>query len=151
MSEETSNGKVKKSKNRRILIIFGGCLFFCVACAVCSIVSFIIGADDVTIEGEVTTAKGTFSIPGTAYMDGRDLESTPRITIMNITVWASAGRRLAKDCTLSHGERVELLSASQSRSEGRYYLEVRGQTCEGWVSEPFVSPIYHSPEGQRVQ
>lgn len=140
-------------RDTKVLIaLLGGFSFMCAVCVACFAIALVLGADtDTTSEGEITTDKGTFVIPGTAYMDGRDLEALEPLTIMNITVWASDGRRLAKDCTLPHGEEVELLSASRNSSEGRYYLEVRGESCEGWVSEPFVSPEYHAPVGEKLQ
>lgn len=137
----------------KVLIgLFLGLSFLCAGCVACLAIALVLGADAaVTTDGEITTERGTLVIPGAAYMDGRDLEAPAPLTIMNITVWASAGRRLVKDCTLAHGEEVELLSASRNSSEDRYYLEVRGKLCEGWVSEPFVSPEHHAPVGERVQ
>jgi len=33
--------------------------------------------------------------------------------------------------------------------EARYYFKVRVGSCEGWVSEPFVSAEYHEPVGDQ--
>jgi len=86
----------------------------------------------------VTTAKGTFSIPGTATLDGRDPETSEAVTIMSINIWDGVpGHRVV--CKLDHGDQVDLLAAQWSEEEGRTYFQVRGGVCEGWISESFLS------------
>jgi hypothetical protein len=94
----------------------------------------------------VTTSKGSFTIPGTAYLDGRDLEAVPPLTVMNINIWDGVPRQQVV-CVLRHGTSVEVLEATSHEAEDRYYFRVRSGSCEGWVSEPFLSTEYYAPEG----
>ena len=41
----------------------------------------------------IRTSKGTFTVPGKAFADGRDPEATPRLTVMRINVWDGIPRR----------------------------------------------------------
>jgi len=80
----------------------------------------------------VKTSKGTFTVPGIAYADGRDLEAQPPLTVMKINAWEST-KRLMKLCEVPHGREVALLAAEEVKSEERYYFKVR------WVPEVFLS------------
>jgi hypothetical protein len=97
----------------------------------------------------ITTSKGDFSVPGTAFMDGRDLEAEPPLTIMNINIWNAAHRQRVV-CRLQHGTNVEVLDATLYSEEGRYYFQVRSGSCEGWVPESFLSPEYQAPVGDQI-
>lgn len=98
---------------------------------------------------QVTASNGTFTIPGTAYMDGRDIEAKPPLTLMNINIWDGVQRGRAI-CTLRHGTNVNLLDAKWSSEESRYYFQVQSNSCKGWVPEWFVNTIYQPPVGDRV-
>lgn len=102
----------------------------------------------VTIQ-TISTSKGQFSVPGTAYMDGRDEEASPPLTLMNINIWNGVPRQQVT-CKLPHGKKVDLANVQYSDSEGRYYFRVHSGSCEGWVSEPFLSPSYVEPTGDRI-
>lgn len=97
----------------------------------------------------ISTSKGQFSVPGTAYMDGRDEEASPPLTLMSINIWGGVPRQQVA-CKLSHGKKVDLVNVQYSDSEGRYYFRVQSGSCEGWVSEPFLSPSYVEPTGDRI-
>jgi hypothetical protein len=86
----------------------------------------------------VKTEKGVFSVPGTAFMDGRDLEASPPLTVMAISVWETTSRR-ARSCTLPHGAPVSLARWERVASEDRIYFRVVTEKCEGWVPEVFLS------------
>lgn len=86
----------------------------------------------------VTTARGTFSIPGTATLDGRNPETSEAVTIMSINIWDGVPRHRVV-CKLDHGAQVDLLAAQWSDEESRTYFQVRSGVCEGWVSESFLS------------
>jgi len=96
----------------------------------------------------VTTSKGNFVVPGTAYMDGRDLQASPPLTVMNINVWEGVPRQ-NRVCSLQHGTKVELLEAQFYSGEQRYYFRVQSGYCEGWVPESFVSNKRHRAVGDR--
>src|SRR4051812_2119633 len=75
------------------------------------------------------TEKGVFTVPGTAFIDGRDLEATPPLTVMSVSVWDSAKRR-SRVCSLPHGASVSLAQAERVVSEDRYYFRVVTKVCE---------------------
>lgn len=97
----------------------------------------------------VATAKGSIEVPGTAFLDGRDPEASPPGTVMSINIWDGVPR-LKVVCRLSHGVSVNVVDAGYYAEEDRCYFRVRKGTCEGWVSEPFVSPEYHPPIGDAL-
>jgi hypothetical protein len=43
----------------------------------------------------IATAKGTFEVPGIAFVDGQDPDATPPLTVMRINVWDAVPRRQA--------------------------------------------------------
>ena len=97
----------------------------------------------------IVTSKGSFSVPGTAFMDGRDPEASPPLTVMCINIWDAVPRQRVV-CKLQHGNKVEVLGAKMHNEENRYYFRIRRGPCEGWVSEPFVSPEDHEPVGDQL-
>jgi hypothetical protein len=86
----------------------------------------------------IKTEKGTFAVPGTAFIDGRDLEASPPLTVMSVSVWEST-RRLSRLCSLPHGASVSLAQVERVQAEERYYFRVVTKACEGWVPEVFLS------------
>lgn len=98
----------------------------------------------------ITTSKGSFNLPGNAFLDGRDVDATPPLTIMTINVWDSVPRSRVV-CKLEHGTSIQLLDARLLSSENRYYFEVRSGSCTGWVPETFLSTQYEEPIGDRMQ
>jgi hypothetical protein len=97
----------------------------------------------------ISTSKGQFGVPGTAHMDGRDEEASPPLTLMNINIWSGVPRQQVT-CKLPHGEKVDLVNVQYSDSEGRYYFKVQSESCQGWVSEPFLSPSFVELTGDRI-
>jgi len=97
----------------------------------------------------IETDKGTLTVPGNAFMDGRDLEAADPVTVITINIWDKPQRSQVV-CTLAHGTEVELLEAEKPTGESRYYIKVKSGTCEGWVSEPFVGSEYHEPIGDQL-
>ena len=96
---------------------------------------------------EIETDDGIITVPGSAYMDGRDLEADPPVTVMNIDVWDSPQQSEAV-CQMEHGTPVEVL-ALENLADHREYIQVRSSDCEGWVPLSFVSPKQHEPEGEQ--
>jgi hypothetical protein len=92
----------------------------------------------------IKTEKGEFQVPGRAYLDGRDLEAQPPVTVMNIRVWQSPFRTHAI-CTAEHATQVDLLEVQRSAEEKRYYFRVRAPKCEGWVPETSLSTKKNAP------
>lgn len=98
----------------------------------------------------ITTDEGEeIPVPGNAFMDGRDLEAKPALTVMTINIWDQVPRQQAV-CKLQHGDSVQILDAKHYASENRYYFKVRKGLCEGWLSEPFLSAEQHEPVGDKM-
>lgn len=99
--------------------------------------------------GVVETTRGTFTIPGQAWTDGRDLEATPPLTVESINVWDAALRSTVV-CRVQHGQQVETLAAERNNAEGRWYLKIRRGSCEGWLPEDWLNKQRHPAVGDRV-
>lgn len=91
---------------------------------------------------KVTTSRGTISVPGTAFLDGRDLEARPPITVTDINVWDSQQRRKVV-CKLKHGAAVSVRQSTEL--DGRFYFRIQSGACEGWIPESFLNPNPPSP------
>jgi len=143
---------VGRSKRRSCLM---GCIvFFAFFTALGFVVSLFSDSDSSTEEKSttpetITTGRGNLLIPGNAFMDGRDLEANPPLTIMEINVWNNQSRERVV-CTLQHAAPVRVSRAVWVKAEERYYLHVKGAGCEGWVSDPFVSPQQYEPIGDQT-
>jgi len=98
-------------------------------------------------EVEIETDDGIIVVPGSAYIDGRDLEADPPATVMAIDVWDSP-QRSEVVCQIEHGTPVEVLALEENETEQREYLKVRSGDCEGWVPLSFVNPKQHEPVGE---
>jgi hypothetical protein len=79
-----------------------------------------------------------------AYMDGRDPDAQPPLTVYRINLWKEVPRRKVVG-TLSHGDRVKIIHRREH--EGRTYYRVQHHSKKGWVSAPFVSNVKHEPIG----
>lgn len=103
--------------------------------------------DEPEVEVEtITTVRGDMTVPGVGYMDGKDAQADPPLTVMNINIW-DAAERTAPVCKLQHGTPVNILSAEWVEDEDRYYFEISGPGCDGWIQAPFLSPEYHESIG----
>jgi LysM repeat protein len=99
--------------------------------------------------GVIVTAEGEkITVPGVAFMDGRDLGASPALTVMEINIW-NAVPRTSVLCKLRHGDQVHVSSAKRFAPEDCYYFRVKHSDCEGWLSEPFLSAEHHEPVGDR--
>ena len=82
------------------------------------------------------TARGSFSVGDSAYMDGTN--SNGDLIVPNINVWQNNGSsRGSIICEMRHRMRIQITSINIS--EGILYFKVDNGRCEGWVSELFVS------------
>ena len=124
-------------KRERITAIIVG-LCFLVACA--------------PAEQTIDTPKGSFVVPGTAFMDGRDPDARPPMTVMRINVRNGVHGRSMRGvlCDVLHGTEVQLLSARYNSSESRYYFQIKVGACKGWVAAPFLAQQWKPPEGDQM-
>lgn len=84
-----------------------------------------------------------------AYIDGRDPEGKPPYTLLMINVWDGVPRRKVR-CRLSHGDKVNVVTARWYIEEKRYYFEIEDWPCNGWISEPFLSRNKEDPVGDII-
>ena len=146
---EQSKDQQKRSSCVWLLIA----LALAVAC-IGGFLAFKIGSDKPAGDSSITTIElkdGTLEVPGPAYIDGRDLEAQPQLTIMSINVWEGASPRGSVACQLPHGQWVKVSKAQYAQSEGQHRLRVGTADCHGWVSKSFVSVEYYKPVGDRIE
>ena len=79
--------------------------------------------------------KASFQVGQTAYIDGRDLDAQPPLTVGTINLWQGVPRKKTVG-QLDHGTRVTVMAAQFD--QGRWYYCVRHWGRRGWVSEPFL-------------
>jgi hypothetical protein len=103
----------------------------------------------VATEVIVMTSTGTYTVPGTAFADGRDQSTNIPITINEILVWDTVDRN-EDVCLLEHGEAVTLKAAQFVESEDRYYFEIDASFCFGWIPASSLSTEKHPPVGQAI-
>ena len=77
-------------------------------------------------------------VPGFAYLDGRDPDAKPPLTVMRINLWDSIKRSRVVG-RLKHGQRVLVLERVWNLFEERHYYLVRRWRARGWVPETFLS------------
>lgn len=97
----------------------------------------------------VTTDRGDFVIPGTAFMDGRDPEAN--LTVMTMSVFEELEiSRLV--CVLEHGTEVSVLdSKDESDSGGKMNFKIdNNEGCKGWVSWRHLGPEQVEPIGDEI-
>ena len=86
----------------------------------------------------VSTRDGVDLTSGsTAWIDGRDIESRPPVTLRRVRVWYSPQRTQAV-CEIEHGRQVTVTALE--RSGGRQNALVKLGDCQGWLtSDLFLS------------
>ncbi len=90
---------------------------------------------------------GTITVPGEAYIDGRNLTAEEPYTDMSVGVVEDFTQTTAK-CTIRHGTRVEVLDATRMPGGVTLHFKVRGDFCTGWITANFLSDRYHEPVGK---
>lgn len=97
----------------------------------------------------INAPKGCLIKGDVAYIDGRDPDAQPPLTVMNVRVWDGVPRTKVI-CELKHGTEVDILDILYYQPEDRHYLHIFGGDCQGWVSEPFLSNTKHKPIGDQL-
>ena len=144
----SASGASAKTRRRDPMAVFG--VAFTIAVAALVILLIIIAASDETPTVErIQTSRGRFAVPGRAFLDGRDFQATPPLTVARINIWDGVARRRPV-CSLRHGTSVEVLSAQFHTSESRYYFHVRATACEGWVPESFMGAASYPAIGDQM-
>ena len=72
------------------------------------------------------------------YIDGRDRQASPPLTVKRINLWDGAPRRKVVG-KLRHGTRVQVIDRLFFRAERRWYYRVQWLWKRGWISAPFLS------------
>lgn len=79
-----------------------------------------------------------------AWVDGRDLDARPPLTLRTTRVWTSVERtRVA--CGIRHGEEV-MVTAVESSRKGDFARIERG-ACSGWLPARYLSLKKYPPTG----
>ena len=92
--------------------------------------------------------KGYIPAPGIAYLDGRDFEAKPPLTVMRIHLWDGVPR-MRVVATVRHGQRVRVVEKRWSEDDKQYFYLVWRWFKLGWVSAPFLNPLRMEPIGDR--
>lgn len=95
----------------------------------------------------IYTAKGELIVPGPAYLDGRDLEAQPPLTVNQINLYAQPGPALSEVvCDRPHGHPVEVLAVTEV--DPRFWFQVdAGDGCVGWLMDSLIGPTEEPPIG----
>jgi hypothetical protein len=152
--EPSQNKKTMKPLMRFLLLLLGFSLLFC--CGIFSLGLLNLPSTSTSTLSTslpqeiqaIKTTSGVYKITDRAYIDGRDLDASPVLTIMEISLWDDVPRTRTV-CKVAHASQIELLDVQYFDEEARYYFFVRGDGCEGWLSENFLSTEAHEPVGDR--
>lgn len=96
----------------------------------------------------VDTDKGLLTKGLPAFMDGRDVDAQPPLTVVEIFIWDS--RRTEIICQLTHGTRVDILDIAFNESEARHYFLVKSGDCQGWIPGAFLSNRRNELIGDKI-
>ncbi len=97
----------------------------------------------------VDTDKGPLIKGNIAFMDGRDPDAKPPLTVMNVNIWNGVARTRIV-CQLGHGRQVDILDITLCEPEARYYFLVKSNDCQGWIPGVFLSNRRNKPIGDRI-
>ena len=86
----------------------------------------------------VETPRGSITIGANVRITGNNRNDT-ELLIPIIDAW-DAGPQTGTFCELEHRTPVRVIAATYLESEDRYYFNVIGADCGGWVSESLVQP-----------
>jgi hypothetical protein len=81
--------------------------------------------------------KAKFEIGQMVYLDGRDAEASPPLTVRRINLWDGVPRRRVLR-GLRHGTRVKVIDRQFYEKEGRWYYRVRHKMKAGWLPGAFL-------------
>ena len=95
----------------------------------------------------VTTREGVALTSGaTAWIDGRDVDASPPLTIRRVNIWDSANRTRVV-CSIEHGREVRVLAVERLR-DGRQTARVQFNNCTGWLTaDMFLATSRQAPVG----
>jgi hypothetical protein len=86
-------------------------------------------------------------VPGDAYLDGRDFDAEPPLTVGRINLFNQPDSSYARYC-LRHGTRVNVLEMQRHGDIMWFY--VRNGRRQGWVRWMFVNSEKHEPIGDVI-
>lgn len=72
------------------------------------------------------------------YLDGRDPDAQPPLTVGTINLWDSPARQRVVG-QLRHGTKVRILERVWKKEESRWYYRVRRGFRRGWMPGTFLS------------
>ena len=85
-----------------------------------------------------------------AYIDGRDPEAQPPLTIQHINIWKRAPSEPMQriKMQLQHGARVTVLQII--KHNGRNWAQIKKGWRVGWILESFLSNKREEPIGDLI-
>ena len=87
-------------------------------------------------------------VPGSAFVDGRDEDAQPPLTVMQVNVWDAVPRQ-RRVCQVAHAAAVKLLEAEYVPAEERHYFLIETDGCKGWLPETFLSATRNRATGDK--
>lgn len=142
------DGKIDKDFAIATLILIGAGLLFVIGVFAALITrqssQQVIRIPETETPRTVRTDYGLFDVPGSGYIDGRDVNAVPPLTLMTVNV--SNRQRTRSMCRVPHGEKVEILDYDPSNRR----FEIRYGSCQGWVTWWFVNHQEYSPVGEPI-
>lgn len=94
----------------------------------------------------IRLSDGTITVPGEAFIDGRNRSQTE--TQMLVGIVDSPGETTAK-CTIQHGAQVHVSQIQRTRGGITRYAHVSNGLCTGWITLSMLSARYQEPVGEK--
>lgn len=90
-----------------------------------------------------------YAVGQRVYIDGRDPDASPPLTIRTIQIWDQPERRRVVG-RLRHGTKVRVVERAFYEKEQRFYYRVQRWARLGWLPEVFLSSERADPIGDLV-
>ena len=82
-------------------------------------------------------SKPAYDVGQNVWLDGRDPEAQPPLTLRQINLWDGVPRRTVQ-ARLQHGTRCVIVASQWCIQEKRWYYYLRCRFLRGWVPAPFL-------------
>jgi hypothetical protein len=96
----------------------------------------------------ISTTKGTYTVPGNAFIDGRTVDTTPVATVINVKVYEGVPTEQVV-CTIKHGQLVRAVNVQEL--DGQTYVRVQRNNCAGWVNDTSLNGRQAAAEGEEIE
>jgi hypothetical protein len=87
-------------------------------------------------------------MPDHLYIDGRDPDATPPLTLARLNVWGGLPRSRNQIVgQVKHGARVRVFEVEYDDGERRWFARIRKGLLTGWVPGDWLSEKREAPVG----